>query len=139
MRLRDMLGEQFDEMILLNLFDQPQPRQGKGSRFSVQAAVRRARDVVFCTPVVVFAGHRVARAFGFKARYFDPVLYRERHLAYVIPHPSGVNRWWNNEFNRWRAAKRFSEIINAANCPDCESRARVEAREAGRIVPCRKS
>lgn len=134
MRMREMMGDSYDCLVLRNLFDVPQPRNGKGSRFPVVEGVRRARGVRFRTPVVLFAGHRVARAFRFKARYFDPVLFRERHLAYVIPHPSGVNTWWNNEFSVARAARELALIYHASKCEHCELEYRVRARTAGRIV-----
>jgi hypothetical protein len=68
-------------------------------------------------------GRRVADVFGVLANvgYFEKKLYNGAE-AYVLPHPSGVNRWWNDPknmhtamvFMRWITEKR-STIL----CPYC--------------------
>lgn len=53
----------------------------------------------------VLAGKRVAVALGVRAAYFQRVEFAGS-WAVVVPHPSGVNRWWNDGQNLGRA-KRF--------------------------------
>jgi hypothetical protein len=48
----------------------------------------------------VLLGRRVAAAFGLaSAPYLEWTEARGRTWV-VMPHPSGVNRWWNDEENR---------------------------------------
>lgn len=63
--------------------------------------------------LVMLAGRRVARAFRMPraSEYFviDPECKRVAGLpAVIVPHPSGINRWWNEPLNR-RLAKGFLE------------------------------
>ena len=79
---------------LRNLLQEPQPRGGKGSAFPCDAALAAARELdLRDVDVLLMAGRRVAMAFGVPAsiRYLEPVTVRGR-VAYVVPHPSGVNR-----------------------------------------------
>ncbi len=146
-RLRELIGEEaFGRLDLANLYRRPMPRDGhKGSHFPVAGARRKARE--FSLPggkgvVVLLAGQRVAKAFGVEARYFEPCLLRRR-VCYVVPHPSGVNRWYNVEINRWRAKRFFCALLLALEgcqrpdgCLDSREfalRAKRRAREAGRV------
>lgn len=47
---------------------------------------------------MLLLGYRVAAAFGVRREYFA----RQKigtATAVVVPHPSGVNRWWNDSEN----------------------------------------
>lgn len=73
--------------------------------------------VVFGSPqVVLLAGLRVARAFGLRMNhkdrpsfsYFEKKIFKDQpnqtiFEVVVVPHPSGVNRWWNDPQNEARA------------------------------------
>lgn len=66
--------------------------------------------------MVLLAGLRVSRAFGIDGRggYFNAlgsllVGGVETSLV-IVPHPSGVNRWWNAEGNRERAREFLEEL-----------------------------
>lgn len=60
---------------------------------------------------ILIAGRRVARAFGvYDVEYFVSTTFKDLvrptghpWRAIVVPHPSGVNRWWNDERNQLRA------------------------------------
>lgn len=52
---------------------------------------------------VVFLGKAVAAAFGVRANSLRWVEHRGMTVA-VLPHPSGVNTWWNNPDNRAAAS-----------------------------------
>ncbi len=117
-RLRELAGvDRLDEAFsVANLLDRWPGRDGKGSAFPLDEA-RRAADRIeeqFVGRVVVLVGKRVCRAvFGGEHPYLEPVqaevLGRGRRggpfAAYVLPHPSGINRWWNVDTNRARARR----------------------------------
>lgn len=105
-RLSFLLGiepERLAEVVeLRNLFDRWPGKKGKGDRFMLNDARELARAMSFDgADVVVLVGRNVAAAFGLHYMgYFEPasLLYGDEDrglLAYVIPHPSGINRWWN--------------------------------------------
>lgn len=79
----------------------------KGSAFPIgaatSAALRLRRRGFLGRRIVVLGGRRVASAFGLATLdYFKPV--RLFGVEFILaPHPSGVNRWWNNPGNRTRA------------------------------------
>lgn len=64
---------------------------------------------------MLLAGKRVASAFGLDEEYLaDPVAFPigGRPVAvHVVPHPSGVNRWWNEPANRERARAFLAEDL----------------------------
>lgn len=82
-------------------------RSGKGDAFHVSIARHRAaflRRRFVGGRLVVLLGLRTARAFGVQAAYFV----RQRVACanvVVLPHPSGVNRWWNVPANAARARR----------------------------------
>ncbi len=144
-RLRELIGDEaFLRLDMVNLYKRPMPRDGwKGSAFPVAAARRKALKFDFPVSVVVLlAGKRIARAFGVRARYFEPCMLRRR-VCYVVPHPSGVNRWYNVEFNRHRAKRFFCALLLALDgvqrpdgdldAAEFRLRATRDARAAGRI------
>lgn len=100
--------EAFDRRNLLPLWP---GKNGKGDLFPIRAARAAAADmsVLLVDRDVVFLGRNVARAFG---RPGLPFLAWHAGIggppgrAACLPHPSGVNLWWNDERNR-RAAARF--------------------------------
>lgn len=67
-------------------------------------ACRRAR-------LAVFLGKRVARAFRVAGA---PYLARMRHIEgfdfFVVPHPSGINHWWNQPGHRTLAKVKCREL-----------------------------
>ncbi len=87
-------------------------KQGNGDRFPRALAIQNARRMVwsFADCAVLFVGVATASVFKIK----QPALrWKRRQLqdggfyqAAVLPHPSGVNRWWNEPSHR-RAATRF--------------------------------
>jgi hypothetical protein len=89
-------------------------KKGKGDEFD-RAEAKAAAELVDAEGFnrFVLLGEEVSRAFGFKfsaleirTRPHDP----RRYLCF--PHPSGINQWWNDSFNRFRAAKRLREFID---------------------------
>lgn len=95
---------------------------GKGAKFPAvearKAAVALAeRFEKSATPrYVVLLGRRVASAFfatGVDAKLFEDRRLGGRSVYAVFPHPSGVNRWFNDPANV-RKAKRFGRKVSRA-------------------------
>ena len=86
-----------------NLFEKYPGKCGKGAKFDVPTArelVRQihAEGILYGTNLLI-VGRRTAKAFGYERH---PLLTWHRALAYnfaIVPHPNGVNRWWNDEVN----------------------------------------
>lgn len=101
----------FDRVNLLQV--QPQD-SGKGATFNVKEAGRAARELerTFATrQTVLLLGKRVAAAFRISnVPYFDCFLVNHAK-AYVVPHPSGVNRWWNDPENELQMMRFMQRLV----------------------------
>lgn len=104
-----------------NLLDWYPGRAGKGSRLPL-AEARWAADVILAEidlaswprPTFVWLGRRVADAFHVAGARNLPYLRRLVFVdfdAYVVPHPSRVNRWWNDRAHRAAARVFFREFV----------------------------
>lgn len=88
----------------------------KGSDFPLregrEAAERLMSDgLVRGSSMVLLAGRRVSRSFKIREpSYFQPVMVHDGAEFVVVPHPSGVNRWWNEGQNT-RTARLFLERL----------------------------
>lgn len=130
-RLADLLGISPDQLPiafnLTNLFEHWPGGAGpgrKGDRFPMTEAQTRAATWLKRNPetVVILAGKRLARAFDVRpARYLSFFDQAGRQFA-IIPHPSGVNHWWNDDLNA-RRAKRFlvETARDSVRCPRAHS------------------
>ncbi len=87
----------------------------KGDAFPLKAARERADELKqrFHGREVILVGENVASAFGLKA----PLFFGWRQFPgiecckfTVIPHPSGVNRWWSDEKNMESAERFFKKL-----------------------------
>lgn len=103
-RLAALAGTDLDGLLravdAANLLGEWPGKQGKGDAFPM-AAARAAAGVLDVSgrPLVVAVGKRVAAAMGLRRpEYFAPAAWRGVPLV-VVPHPSGVNRWWNDPVN----------------------------------------
>lgn len=106
---REGLLERVEAVNVLERF--PGPDGAKGDRFPRGRARRRARHLLpsLRGRTVLLAGKRVAEAFGVNAEYLTWHEHPEGFRVVVIPHPSGVNRWWNEPENR----RRFRQFATA--------------------------
>lgn len=97
-----------------NVLDYWPGTDGKGAVFP-RAEARAAVENVLARIVrqrrtVILLGKRVAYAFGYGGLgYFDRARIGHATIV-VVPHPSGVNRWWNQAKNRARM-RRFMRRI----------------------------
>lgn len=98
-----------------NVFERYPGRLGKGAAFPIKHAQIRATQLRRrCrSRVVVLLGKRTARAFGITVKYFDEARIGQCR-AFVVPHPSGINRWWNDVNNRARFATFMKEQAHMA-------------------------
>ncbi len=109
--------EAFDRVNLLQ--GQPQD-SGRGTNFNVKEAGRVARsweqsDFIDERPLVLLLGKRVAAAFKFtNAEYFVKVKIAGA-TTYVVPHPSGVSRWWNELENELTMIRFMHQIVKEIN------------------------
>lgn len=103
------LGLDLDAVALYNLLpDWPGP-SSKGSAFHVPTVREVAAELLPALAAharVVIAGKRAAAALGFREPYLVWAEGPTGGRWAVLPHPSGVNRWWNNPANV-DAARRF--------------------------------
>lgn len=100
-----------------NLLREWPGKNGKGDAFPMDEARRAAAQMEpdLAGRRVVFMGRGAADAFRLCAEYLD---WREvfparsgAYLAAVMPHPSGVNTWWNSKKNTEAAERFMREMI----------------------------
>ena len=119
-RLANCAGLPYDDFLQhferVNLLHERQEVNGKGFVFDLHKAHGTA--IVICTKlepgrVVLLLGHRVAKAFGIKTAYFKPQRLQDlfEMTAFVVPHPSSINRWWNSRANVTKAIKFMHDIV----------------------------
>lgn len=119
-RLTKLLGcSLFDVFETVNLLQEYPGSDEKGSRFPFGVAKEAATKLLVEVDRdrhLILAGKRVAAAFGMEnAKYFHTVTLKPVPIQItVIPHPSGVNFWWNKpenvEFAKgWLKALRFAQ------------------------------
>lgn len=96
----------------LNIFDAYQGRAGqRGDAFNRDSATARAAALPVDGRRVVYLGRAVARAFGHRrVEYLEPLTDARAAAAWCLPHPSGINRWWNDRGNR-EAARLFLRVL----------------------------
>lgn len=109
---------------LLNLMPAQRSRRGPKRRVAArwwgQMAEHRAALVApqLMNRRVVLLGVRVARAFGLMRipllEWQSVVAFGSRFEAARCPHPSGLNRWWNDEHNREQARGFLTSAIWSA-------------------------
>lgn len=113
----------------VNLLDEyPGAREGKGDLFSVTDAREPAAEIVALIEAhgggeVVLLGKNVAKAFGVvEADWLEMIDLTSKVRASIVPHPSGVNYWWNDKKNR-RAAATHLRRVAARGRKTCQEKA----------------
>ena len=110
-RLAGLCGLTLDEFLAafdtINVLERFPGKQGKGDAFPIKEARLCAAEInTEKYDLILLAGKNVAAAFGWvDAQYME---WRERFV--VIPHPSGVNRWWNDPRNMG-SMRRFMQSL----------------------------
>lgn len=98
-RAADVTLDRLHELIdTANVFPEfPGRAARKGDAFDGAAAKAAAAAVPIDGRRVIYLGRKVARAFGHRGRieYMVPLQDQRAQAAWCLPHPSGINRWWN--------------------------------------------
>lgn len=125
-RFEELAGVEITELIeawgwqFVNLLpDYPGRAVGeRGDAFPIAAARTRARmfgETWQPGDRVLLCGRNVARSFHLERLpylHWKPLTLREPRIRIaVMPHPSGVNRWWNDPQNRRAATEFVRELI----------------------------
>lgn len=123
-RLARAAGIEHDDLLRLthrvNLNEEfgGRARDDKGDVFDVREARVEAECVrlqlVLPGRVVLLMGKAVARAFSCDGVEYFEWFDMDGGRAAVVPHPSGVNRWWNEERNRQKARRFLRRAIRRA-------------------------
>lgn len=119
-RLRKVLGNEDLSVLadLVNLFPAPMEKSGKGRAFPMKAARANAAAIVSAEKGrtrFILAGKRVAAAFGVgSAEYFEPKE-KDGRTYFVVPHPSGINRWWNTSGAEAEFKSKFMAFIEGGS------------------------
>ena len=91
----------------------------KGDAFNRAEGNANAGDVLLDWRVerIVLLGKNVARCFGLRDLPFLPEIriYGRRFL--IFPHPSGINRWWNERRNERRARQLLQRFLRGETVP----------------------
>lgn len=98
-------------------------RSGKGAAFPAAEAREGLARLWRRTPrrvAFVYMGKRVAAADGWRGQYLQWGTHRGR-LVCTLPHPSGVNRWWNDPANAELARSFIHDLAGGARSPFAQS------------------
>jgi uracil-DNA glycosylase len=115
-RLAALAGVSLDEFLRrtdrLNLFDIFTGKNGRGDVFCIHDARPIADQLCagLTGRTVVMLGNGVSAAFGLKAPAFSFAEHRGMMAAWA-PHPSGINRWWNDPQNVERAQSFWRPLL----------------------------
>lgn len=122
-RLAEFSGLSFEKYLArferVNLLSVRQDTTAHGFVFDLAAARRTASSLVACIEsgrLVALLGKRVASAFGLRSSsYFAPCYLPNDATLYVVPHPSGINRWYNDAPNRAEMARFMRRLVEGGS------------------------
>jgi hypothetical protein len=108
---------------LVNLLKRYPGRQGKGDKFNLKYASRVAKEMMYSNRLadrqVILLGKNLAKAFGLQADYLEWNYFgwcdrdgktQNMHVV-IVPHPSGINRWWNDPKNAAKVATFLKTLL----------------------------
>jgi len=100
-----------------NLINKYMGKYGKGDIFPIKKARKKAQELWLKLDydIIILAGKSVANAFNIKAEYFQRIKIEDREIV-IIPHPSGINRWWNKKENEREAKNFMKKLIKEIKC-----------------------
>jgi hypothetical protein len=99
----------------VNLLGEFPGKAAKGDLFPMAEGRAAARMVEAFAPHdrLVLLGGNVCRAFGLRLAPLERTVRRGR-LWLHVPHPSGVNRWWNDPENERAAEAALRSVLSAS-------------------------
>jgi uracil-DNA glycosylase len=98
----------------VNLLSRWYGSNGKGDQFPLKLAKRKAVKMwieFFEHDNILLLGNNVAKAFETKASILEWIPLHGGMRFAIIPHPSGINRWYNSANNRKRAKIFLRELF----------------------------
>lgn len=117
-RLAACAGLKYDEFLVfferVNLLHERQEVVGKGFVFELPAAreaAHKLEETFQPGQIILLLGGRVAEAFAIHDEYFTKHEVKNEAVVYIMPHPSGVNRWWNDPGNHKRASEFMQWVV----------------------------
>lgn len=117
-RLAACCGLTLDEFLntfdRINLLDEQPQDAPKGMAFNVKAAGRRARELELTLgqlPLMLLLGKRVAAAFRMTNVEYFQAAFIGTVPTFVVPHPSGINRWYNKIENELQMIRFMRGIV----------------------------
>lgn len=122
-RLAACAGITYDEYLTLfdrvNLLDEQPQDAPKGMAFNVKLAGKVARKMEQAFQVgqiVLILGKRAGSAFGLKnVPYFETLALNHAKVT-IVPHPSGVNRAWNDLEVELQMIKFMHDVVRPFLC-----------------------
>jgi hypothetical protein len=122
-KIARLAGMSYDELIACRRRHLNTHYSGKRSKgdvaFDHATGNVKAADVLMDWRVerIVLLGKNVARCFGFRDLPFlaEISIYGRRFL--IFPHPSSVNRWWNERRNERRARQLLQRFLRGETVP----------------------
>jgi uracil-DNA glycosylase len=120
-RLASILGMSFDRLLLharRNVNTRFPGRHKGADGFDLLEGLEQARILLSACregDLVVLLGVNVARVFGFAYKPLAAFANPGGITFFILPHPSGLNRYWNKPSNRLIAQTLFSEHIKNTN------------------------
>jgi uracil-DNA glycosylase len=115
-KIARLAGISHDELIgcrRMHLNTRYSGKRRKGDAFNRAKGTVKAADVLLDWRVerIVLLGKNVARCFGLRDVPFlaEIRIYGRRFL--IFPHPSGINRWWNERRNERRARQVLQRFL----------------------------
>ena len=120
-KIARLAGMSYDELIACRRkhLNTHNGNSGKGDAFDHAKGRVNAADVLLDWRVerIVLLGKNVARCFGFRDLPFlaEISIYGRRFL--IFPHPSGINRWWNERQNERRARQLLQRFLRGETVP----------------------
>jgi hypothetical protein len=121
-KIARLAGMSYEELIACrrrHLNTHYSAKRGKDNAFDDAKGYVNAADVLLDWRVerIVLLGKNVARCFGFHDLPFlaEIRIYGRRFL--LFPHPSSVNRWWNERRNERRARQLLQRFLRGEALP----------------------
>ena len=113
-KLSDMLGVSYSDFMRFsreNLNYEFSSKSGKGDRFDATVGKFKAEQIEKVELDIVVLGEKVARCFRLGWCPLGYIRFGACRFL-MLPHPSGINRWYNSARNRTAARRSFKRFIN---------------------------
>lgn len=111
----DEVGEFFRKYQRRNLNARWNGKRSKGDVFDRDAGAKAANALRPQFDKFVLLGQEVGSCFGCgRVEWLSRVVVydgKDRKEFLLFPHPSGINQWWNEAFNVFRARKALREFV----------------------------